>query len=124
MDDAAIQAMFTDWNSDVGVYISDLTERVHAAAVATAPVSPRGSKYAPPGFLRTRVAQTHKQADDTGYVLGLVGVPLRAGSRYPLPFVDNEQGVTRNANARGHYGFRPAVNRFLQRALAAVMGGA
>lgn len=120
---AELEAELHVWTSDIGHYIEQKTEEVHAAAVAMAPVSPKGSKYAPVGFLKTRVAVTTEHHTTDGRVLGLVGVPLRAGSRYPYDFVANMWGVTRNANQYGHYGLRPARNYFLSRALVAVMGG-
>lgn len=122
IDQAAVDALFTSWESPVGVYIERLTEEVHAAALALAPVSPVGSKYAPVGYLKTRVAIARQHDDATGVVLGLVGVPLHAGSRYPLPFISNPRGSTRNANQHGHYGYRAAQDRFLLVALASVVG--
>lgn len=126
IDQGAVDAMFRDWSNDIGRYIADLTARTEVVARIAAPVSPRGSKYAPPGYLKTRIAAAHKHNPD-GTILGLVGVPLRSGSRYPLPFVSNPSGRTRNANrVRGvvrHYGYRPAAAKFLSEALATVMSG-
>lgn len=119
IDQAAVDAMFADWGSGVGQYISRVTEEVQAAARARAPVSSRGSKYAPPGYLRSRVNVAHQHAPD-GSVMGMVGVPLSKGSRYPLPFVANPAGKTRN---RGHRTARAAADYFLARALASVVRG-
>lgn len=120
----AIAELCATWESNVGQQVAVVTDAVHAMAVAMAPASPRGSKYAPPGFLKTRVAVAHKV--DDGQIVGLVGVPLHAGSRYPLPFVDSSTGTARNANRIGgkvrHYGYRAAANHFLLRALNAVAG--
>lgn len=126
IDQAAIDAMFRSWSNDIGRYIADLTERTETLARIAAPVSPRGSTYAPPGYLKTRIAAAHKFNPD-GSILGLVGVPLRSGSRYPLPFVVNASGRTRNANrlkgVTRHYGYRTAAAKFLSDALATAMSG-
>lgn len=115
IDEAAIAELCASWDSGVGQTVAEVTERVHAAAIAMAPASARGSKYAPPGYLKTRIAAAYKH-DAAGQVLGLVGIPLHAGSRYPYPFISNEKGSTIN---RGHRSRRAAVNAFLLRALAA-----
>lgn len=125
MDEAAIHAMASDWTSPVGQYIERLTEEVFGAAKVTAPVSPRGSKYAPPGYLRGRVNIAHQHQPD-GVLLGMVGVPIkggRGGNRYPLMFICNLRGSTRNANQYGHYGYRVAQNYFLLRALQSIRVG-
>jgi hypothetical protein len=126
MNQSAIDAMVSDWSSPVGLYIERLATEVQQVAKDMAPVSPRGSKYAPPGYLRSRVHLAHQHRPD-GTVFGMVGVPLSKGSRYPLPFVDNPRGATRNANKAGgrtrRYGYRRAADRFLLDALNSVMGG-
>lgn len=119
IDEGAVEAMFRDWSSPVGLYIADLTQRAEDTAKVIAPVSPKGSKYAPPGYLKSRiVGTTEHYTDDKGYVLGLVGIPLRAGSRYPYPFVNNPSGKTWN---KGHRTFRRAMAKFLNEALAAAV---
>jgi hypothetical protein len=119
MDETAIEAMFTDWSSPVGLYIERLTQEVETVARDTAPVSARGSKYAPPGYLKSRVFAARQHAAD-GTLMGMVGVPLAKGSRYPLPFVSNPSGKTWN---RGRRTARRADNKFLIAALDAVMRG-
>ena len=126
IDQAAVDALFTSWESPVGAYIEQLTTEVHAVARALAPVSRTGSKYAPPGYLKGRVNVARQHQPD-GVLLGMVGVPLGTrGGRYPLNFVSNPKGSTRNANRVGgvvrHYGLRPAANRFLLAALRSVVG--
>ncbi len=120
VNDAELAALASDWSNGIGAFIAERTAEVAATARALAPVSDRGSKYAPPGYLKSRVNTARQHAPD-GTILGLVGVPLASGSRYPLPFVANPKGATRNRNGRGT---RPAANYFLLRALAAVMGSA
>lgn len=118
ISESAVHDLVTSWDSPVGAYIAQVTSEVAEAARTMAPASPRGSKYAPPGYLKTRIAAvTDKHADD-GAVRGLVGVPLHLGSRYPLPFIDNPSGRTRNRNGT----FRRADNAFLLRALESVAG--
>jgi hypothetical protein len=123
ISEAAVAGLLSDWSGPVGIYIAELTSRAEAAAKAMAPVSAKGSRYAPPGYLKSRVRTAHQHAAD-GTLLGMVGVPLVAGSRYPLRFVDNPKGVTRNASKRGRYGTRSAANRFLVAALYAALAGA
>jgi hypothetical protein len=121
IDQGAIDAMCSDWTSPVGQYIERVTAEVHQAATDTAPVSDRGSKYFPPGYLRGRVSIAH-QHDDAGVILGLVGVPIKAGrggNRAPLMFIANAAGRTAN---RGRRSYRNASNRFLLRALQEVTG--
>jgi hypothetical protein len=125
-DQGAIDAMCSDWDSGIGRYIAGRVTEVEAAAKSLAPVSAEGSKYAPPGYLKASVHAAYSHGPD-GSVLGLVGVPLGTrGGRYPLNFVANPRGATRNANRVDgvirHYGFRPAADRFLTAALHSVMG--
>lgn len=117
IDDAAIHALVSDWNNDVGRFVADRVAEIETVARALAPVGDRPSKYAAVGYLKSRVNAAYSH-DESGQILGLVGIPVHAGSRYPLPFVSNEKGVTLN---RGHASFRPAANHFLTRALDSVM---
>ncbi len=121
IDQRAIDAMFSDWDSDVGRAIRAATDVVADAAVAMAPVSPVGSKYAPPGYLKehTRQAVTLHHGDD-GHVLGLVGAV-----RYPFSFISNAKGYTDNPRAgrrRGRASRRRAEDNYLGRALDALAG--
>lgn len=116
MDEAAIAAMFSDWDGPVGQAIDDATAAVEDLAQTLAPVSPTGSKYAPTGFLKSNVHQAmeHHYGDD-GFCLGLVGAPV-----YPYAFIATEasrKGFTINP---GHKSVRPAVNRFLETAIDTV----
>jgi hypothetical protein len=124
IDEAAIAALISDWDNGVGRFVAERVAEIEAVAKAVAPVSARGSEYAATGYLRSRISTAY-QHDASGRILGLVGVPLSGGSRYPLDFVVNERGVTRNANKAGghvhHYGTRPAVNAFLIRALNSIV---
>jgi hypothetical protein len=126
IDEAAVAELTRDWTSPVGLYIERLTEEIEGAAKAMAPVSRKGSRYAPPGYLRGRIRTAHQFQPD-GTIFGMVGIPLNQGSRYPLPFVSNPKGTTRNANKVNgqvrHYGSRAAANKFLLRALESVAGG-
>ena len=126
IDEAAVHAMFSDWDSPVGQYIEKLTQEVDGAAQMFAPVSMYGSEYAPPGYLKSRI-RTARQHHPDGTLLGMVGIPLVKGSRYPLPFVNNPKGETRNANKIAgvvrHYGYRRADNEFLLKALNTIWMG-
>lgn len=80
IDEAAIQEMLRDWQSPVGRAIQDATQIVEDTARISAPVSPKGSKLAPIGFLKANTRQSldlHHDAD--GVIMGLVGA-----ARYPL----------------------------------------
>lgn len=115
-------AMAADWFGPVGQIVSDLTEEVHQSAIAMAPASATGSKYAPSGYLKSRVSQAH--AENAYGVLGLVGVPLRAGSRYPYQFIHSASGFRRVRNQWSKpgtvYKVMGAENMFLYNALTAV----
>lgn len=116
--DVQVAEICADWNSSVGQAVSDRVREVEARAKALAPVSAKGSKYAPPGYLRSRVISVRTHSPD-GSILGRVGVPKGAGgNRYPLMFVSNAKGFTVN---RGHGSLREAHNLFLSRALDEVL---
>ena len=120
MDPAAIAAMASDWAGPVGQIIERVTAEVHHAAKAMAPVSARGSKYAPSGFLRSRVTMAH--AEDSAGVLGLVGIPKdNRGSRYPYPFLHSASGTRKVRNGWSRpgtvYKIMSADNVFLETAL-------
>jgi hypothetical protein len=117
INDAWLTEQMVDWASPIGRYIAELGEQLHATARSLAPVSKTGSRYAPPGFLKSRVTAVESHSAD-GSILFLVGVPKDArGSRYPLPFISNAAGRTRNANKWGRYGYRKADSLFLTTAL-------
>jgi hypothetical protein len=48
IDEAAVAEMALDWAGPIGQIIERLTTEVHENARAMAPVSDRGSKWAPP----------------------------------------------------------------------------
>lgn len=105
-----------DWDSPIGKITAAATERVADYAELTAPVSATGSKYAPPGFLKSHLRADTSQHDDDGTVLGLAGTSTnRHGGAYPYPqaFV---AGPTRN---RGGKSTR-RENRYLQDSLASL----
>ena len=116
IDDAAVAEMFSDWDSDIGKYITELTDKAEGVAKGLAPVSSRGSKYAPPGTLKRQIHSVYSHGPD-GSVLGLVGISRSATKGYPLNFVWNAAGKTRNANQWGLFGTRGADNAFLFTAL-------
>jgi hypothetical protein len=102
------------------------------------PVSPIGSKYAPPGYLASRVTPDYNHNDD-GTILGLVGIPKIGtnSNRYPYPFINSGKGGTRtirNQYSLGAKSWRPgsrhgysygemfARNDFLFYSLTSVFG--
>lgn len=118
IDEAAIREMLKDWDSPLGQAIQDAVDVVEDTARVTAPVSPKGSKLAPPGFLKENTRQSLEQHhDDEGIIMGLVGTP-----RYPGNFISNptsRKGYTWN---RGHGSTRPGDNQFLPDALNSLNG--
>lgn len=118
IDEAAIQAMLRDWSSPLGRAIQDAVDVVEDAARVTAPVSPKGSKLAPPGFLKANTRQSLEQHKDAeGIIMGLVGSP-----RFPMNFTSNptsRKGYTWN---RGHQTFRPGDNQYLSDSLGSLNG--
>ena len=118
IDESAIQEMIRDWNSPLGQAIQDATSLVEDAARIAAPVSPKGSKLAPIGFLKAGTRQSlelHHDAD--GVIMGLVGSP-----RYPMNFTSNptsRKGYTWN---RGHGSIRPGDNQYLSDSLNSLEG--
>jgi hypothetical protein len=116
IDPAAVEALFSDWESPVGRYIAGITEELEDTAQIMAPVSVHGSKCAPPGTLRRQIHTVWSHSDD-GSVMGLVGISRSTTKGYPLNFVSNFMGKTRNANQWGYYGTRDARNMFLLDAL-------
>jgi hypothetical protein len=78
--EAQIQVMLRDWDSPLGRVFQDATQIVEDTARIAAPVSPKGSKLAPIGFLKATTRQSlERHHDDEGIIMGLVGA-----SRYPL----------------------------------------
>ena len=118
IDEAAIQAMIRSWDSPIGRAIDDATQVVEDTARISAPVSPKGSKLAPIGFLKANTRQSlehHEDAD--GVIMGLVGA-----ASYPYNFIANptsHKGYTWN---RGHKTFRPGDNNYLNDALNSLEG--
>ena len=60
------------------------------------------------------MVQSH---NDDGSIRALIGVSMTTTHGYPLNFIWNTTGKTRNANKWGHYGVRKATNDFLFKAL-------
>ena len=118
INEAAVAEMFSDPAGPVAELIYELTDNVRTLAKASAPVSPTGSAFSPPGTLKAKVRVTHGHAAD-GTVQGRVSAP-----GYPYWFIANSKGVTRNANkVHGtvrYYGTRPAMNNFMVYALTTV----
>jgi hypothetical protein len=121
IDEAAIAAMARSWDSPVGEAVMAATERVEDWQRFTAPISPRGSRYAPPGFLKSRITSAepvHHDADNV--ILGLAGTRTnRHGGAYsyPLAFISSDSGWTANRGGRSK---RRAANRFITDAIAAL----
>lgn len=114
IDESYVEWLRTAPDSPVVKALDEAGDELLAEAIALAPASPVGSRYAPPGFLKTRIAKTGVKHADDGSLEVLVGVPLRLASRFPLPFVDNPSGITWN---RGHKSARLADDDFLGRAV-------
>lgn len=117
--DPQVDRGFAEWlrtafDSPVVKALKDAADELHAEAVALAPMSAVGSRGAPPGYLKSRVAESDIKHSDDGSLTVFVGVPLRDGSRFPLPFISNDSGVTFN---RGHKSARHADDDFLGEAL-------
>jgi hypothetical protein len=113
------EPFLADWSSSVGQAVEETTEALLKAAKGFAPVSKRGSKYAPPGTLRDQVHSVQTHGTD-GHVLGLVGVSRSKTRGYPLNFIASASGRRAVANRWGRYGDTSASNYFLQKALGGV----
>jgi hypothetical protein len=113
-----IQAMLRNWDSPLGRAFQDATDIVEEAARIAAPVSPKGSKLAPIGFLKATTRQSlERHKDDEGIIMGLVGA-----SRYPYNFIANptsHKGYTWN---RGRKSYRKADNDYLKDSLNSLNG--
>lgn len=104
-------------DSPVNVVLDAVADLVLEAAKAHAPVSRRGSRYAPPGFLRSKIIVAERERDDSGELARFVGTRLNkhGGARnYPFPFIANDAGLTWN---RGRKSRRSAINYFIAEAL-------
>jgi hypothetical protein len=126
MDEEAIRELYSDTEGPIGEIITAATEVVGRYAQATAPVSPTGSKAAPPGFLKGTIGPAsqlhHDDVYGTGFVMGLAGTHTNrrgGGYPYPLAFISNPKMFTWN---RGKRSFRLARNRFIQQAAIALDG--
>jgi hypothetical protein len=113
LDQDAIDAMFSDPDGDIARAIYEAADEITQVARALAPISSRGSRYAPPGTLKRQIHSVHGHNDD-GDVAAFVGISRTTTRGYPLNFVWNSKGSTFN---RGHHSSRPASNAFLLRAL-------
>ena len=124
IDDAAIAAEWADWDSDVGRYIARLTEEAEDTARILAPVSSRGSRYAPPGTLKRQIHSVYSHGD-SGSVMGLVGVSRTATRGYPLNFVASSSGKRRISNQTHRlFGYTRANNYFLAETATTLFGPA
>ena len=113
--DAQVQAMLRNWDSVIGRAFRDAVDIVEETARIGAPVSPKGSKLAPTGFLKANTRQSlDLHYDEDHVILGLVGVP-----RYPHNFISSKEGFTWN---RGRKSYRPARNRYLPDSLNSLNG--
>lgn len=135
VDPAWIEQYVADWATPLGEQILELTDEVLAMAKILVPISQRGSKYAPPGFLSSRIAMAQEH-DNDGSIMGMVGIPLKAGNRYPYTFIHSASGTRqiRNQYSMGAKKYRPssghpytygsmfASNDFLFESLTSVAG--
>lgn len=107
---AALDELLRDPNGPVADILRHAGDEVAAFAVASAPVSRRGSRYSPPGTLKLRTRRSFDvHVDSDGELAVFVGSPL-----YPHSFVDSESGFTRN---RGGRSVRAAHDRYLEDSL-------
>lgn len=116
IDEDAIREMARSWDSPIGEAVRAAGEHVADYQRLTAPISAKGSKYAPPGFVKSRISESESH-DGDGVVQALVGtVSNKRGGAYPYPvaFFSNRKGFTWN---RGRHSRRPARNRFIQDSL-------
>jgi hypothetical protein len=116
--EAQLQVMLRNWDSPLGRVFQDATQIVEDTARIAAPVSPKGSKLAPIGFLKATTRQSlERHHDEDGIIMGLVGA-----SRYPCNFIANptsHKGYTWN---RGRRTFRPGNNDYLKDSLNSLNG--
>ena len=121
VDPAAVRELMSDWNGPVGQAVEQVTAEIEDIARFLAPVGRKGSKFSPPGHLKTWTRQSveHHYAPD-GTVQGLVGAPV-----YPFAFISNfrsHKGYTVNPRSARHPGrvtTRRADNDYLSRAIEA-----
>lgn len=135
VNEEAILQMGMDWTSPVGEIIRAATEHVVNAQTGMAPVSPIGSRYAPPGYLRSRIhAANPDHFDDEGRIMGLAGVAVnRSGGAwpYPLRFISMPSGRISNPYINRKTGrplsnkprtYRASANYFIRNALLSLEG--
>jgi|SRR5579859_8294403 len=116
IDEAAVRALFSDWDGPVGDAIERATREVEDTAKILAPVSPTGSKLSPPGALKASTRQSlERHYDDNGFCMGLVGAPRMPYN--PLANPTSHKGWTWN---RGRHSTRPGDNNYLDEALNSV----
>lgn len=115
--EADVQAMLRDWDSALGRAFQDATQIVEDTARIAAPVSPKGSKLAPIGYLKGNTRQSlERHYNEDGIIMGLVGAP-----RYPYNFIANptsHKGYTRNRDGTP----RPGDNDYLKDSLNSLDG--
>ena len=117
VDPAALRDLFRSWDGPVGQAVGQVTAEVEEIARFLAPVSATGSKFAPPGYLKssTRESAEHHYSDDGSSVMGLVGA-----SRYPFNFISAKSGYVANPRSGkrpGKGSSRRADDDFLARAI-------
>jgi hypothetical protein len=119
LNPAGIDELMSDPYGPVAVILEEAADVVLAAAKGSAPVSKRGSKYAPPGKLKSEVRKSHLGHADDGTLAMWVG--YGKSGIYPGAFVNNSQGFTRNKNQYGSFGVRK-TGQFLERSINALDG--
>jgi hypothetical protein len=117
VDPAALRDLWRSWDGPVGQAVGQVTAEVEEIARFLAPVSATGSKFAPPGYLKssTRESAERHYSDDRSSVMGLVGA-----SRYPFNFISAKSGYVANPRSGKHPGrasSRRADDDFLARAI-------
>lgn len=113
VDPQALYDLLHDPAGPVGDILRDIGDQVAAEAVLTAPVSPRGSRYSPPGELKAETRRSYEvHVDDNGELIVFVGSP-----RFPHNFIDSASGFTRN---RGGRSVRRADNHYLEDSLTTI----
>jgi hypothetical protein len=115
VNQAGIDWLRTSDDSPLVDVLNDVADIILGEAVGLAPFSARGSKFAPPGFVKSHLTKSGLTHLDDGSIAVLVGSRTnRHGGAWPYPLAF----VTGSTWNRGHRSRRLA-DKFLRRALDA-----
>jgi hypothetical protein len=113
--------MTSDWDSPIGVAIAEITDELAATMKATAPVSSRGSKYSPPGAMKS---STHgsRHIGKNSRLYGLASTPRFPGN-FILPLLTDTRLIRNQYSLPGtNYGRMPKDNSFFDDAASLFAG--